>query len=327
MSIPNGVSTTDRALLARVARLHYFESRSKSEIGQELNLSRFKVARLIDEARTSGVVTITIDESGRVDPDLSQRLAAHLGLARCVVVDGRNSIPEMRSDVGGAAAILLKEAVQGGDTVGMAWGRTITAMTEHLTELPSVNVVALTGTVGSDVSESPVEVLRRVSESAGGKAHAIFAPLVLDDALTASTLRRQPDIARVIEYFDVIDVAVLAVGSWDPPISQLRDALPPYERDEFEAQGVVAEVGGTLITENGGLLPGFAERCLTISTRQLARVPRVIAVAAEAEKARAVHAVAQSALITDLVTGRRCAEAMLQMPFIPQRDHAARAQR
>lgn len=327
MSALGGISRTDRALLARVARLHYFESRSKSQIGQELNLSRFKVARLIDEARATGVVTITIDESGRVDPDLSQRLAAHLGLARCVVVDGRNTVPELRSDVGGAAATLLKDAVNDGDTVGVAWGRTITAMTEHLTELPPVNVVAMTGTVGSDLSDSPVEVLRRVSESAGGKAHAIFAPLVLDDTMTASTLRRQPDIARVIEYFDAVDVAVLAVGSWDPPISQLRDTLPPYERDELEAQGVVAEVAGALVTADGGLLPGFAERCLTISSRQLARVPRVIAVAAEAEKASAVHAVARSTLITDLVTDHRCAEAMLKMPFIPQRDHAARGQR
>jgi DNA-binding transcriptional regulator LsrR (DeoR family) len=38
-------------LIASVARRYYLEGRSKVEIAEELGLSRFKVARLLDTAR------------------------------------------------------------------------------------------------------------------------------------------------------------------------------------------------------------------------------------------------------------------------------------
>ncbi len=186
-------------------------------------------------------------------------------------------------------------------------------MTERLTALPPVTVVQLPGAVGSDLSDSPVEVIRRVSLRSGGDAHAIFAPLVVEDAATAATLRRQPDIARALSLFDRVDVAVVAIGSWDPPISQLREVLGRDERDD-PTHGVRAEIAGILLTAEGDLVPDFAERCLSISARQLARVPQVIAVAAEHEKAAAVHAVTRSGLVSALVTEQRCAEALLELP-------------
>lgn len=308
--------------LAHVARRYYVDSASKVEIAAERGLSRFKVARMLEQALADGIVTITIDDAGVVDPGLSARLRTHLGLDECLVVQGRETTAELREDVGAAAAELLTRSLMPGNILGFAWGRTLTAMTERLTELPPVTVVQLTGAVGSDLSDSPVEVIRRVSLRAGGDAHAIFAPLVVEDAATASALRRQPDIARAIALFDRVDVAVVAVGSWDPPISQLREVLARDERDAFTARGVRAEVAGILMTADGELVPDFAERCLSISSRQLARVPKVIAVAAEREKAGAVHAVTRSGLISALVTEQRCAEALLDLPAVAQRAGA-----
>ncbi|MDF2806511.1 MAG: hypothetical protein K0S43_1457 [Cellulosimicrobium sp.] len=300
--------------LAHVARRYYVDSASKVEIGEELGVSRFKVARMLEQALESGIVTITIDDAGVVDPTLSARLRSHLGLDECLVVQGRDTVSELREDVGAAAAELLTRSLRPGNTLGFAWGRTLTAMTERLTALPPVTVVQLTGAVGSDLSDSPVEVIRRVSLRAGGDAHAIFAPLVVEDAATAATLRRQPDIARALSLFDRVDVAVVAIGSWDPPISQLREVLGRDERDDLTARGVRAEIAGILLTAEGDLVPDFAERCLSISARQLARVPKVIAVAAEHEKAAAVHAVTRSGLVSALVTEQRCAEALLDLP-------------
>ncbi|WP_454296508.1 sugar-binding domain-containing protein [Salana multivorans] len=157
-----------------------------------------------------------------------------------------------------------------------------------------------------------------MSNQAGGNAHAIFAPLVLDDAETAAALRRQPDIARAMAYFDRVGVAVVAVGSWDPPISQLHESLSESQREELAAQDVVAEIVGILVTPTGELVSRFADRWLSITAEQLSRVPKVIAVAAEAEKAAALHAVTRSGLISSLVTERRCAEALLDLPRIEQ---------
>lgn len=308
------MAETSRSELAVVARRYYIDGASKVEVAEELGVSRFKVARMLEEAVESGVVTITVDDAGAVDTRLSERLRRHLGLQRCVVVSGSGSTTDLRRHVGSAAAGLLNEVLEPGNVLGFAWGRTLTALTEQLTTLPPVTVVQLTGTVGSDLAESPVEVVRRVSLRTGGNAHAIFAPLVVEDPATAAALRRQPDIARSIALFDQVDVAVVAVGSWSPPISQLREVLSAEDREHLTSVGVQAEVAGILITADGRLVPDFAQRCLSITSGQLSRVPHVVAVAAEKEKAGAVLAVARSGLISTLVTDQACARALLELP-------------
>src|SRR5688572_16065176 len=61
-------------LSASVARRYYIDGRSKIEIAQEFEVSRFKVARLLEAARESGLVRIEIGQAGLIDVDLSTRL-------------------------------------------------------------------------------------------------------------------------------------------------------------------------------------------------------------------------------------------------------------
>jgi DNA-binding transcriptional regulator LsrR (DeoR family) len=74
--------------------------------------------------------------------------------------------------------------------------RTLGAMTESLPTLPPVSLVQLTGTLGANLQESPVEIIRKVALSSDGSASPIFAPLLVEDRATAAALKRQPDVAR-----------------------------------------------------------------------------------------------------------------------------------
>ena len=55
-------------LTATVARRYYLDGASKSDIAAELGLSRFKVARLLDRARATGLVRIELDSPRRDRP-------------------------------------------------------------------------------------------------------------------------------------------------------------------------------------------------------------------------------------------------------------------
>jgi len=307
-----GMTPTERWLLVTVARRFYLEDRSKVEIAKELGLSRFKVARLLEQAVATGVVTITLHDSGTVDPALSARLAEHLGLREALVVEAAGGEAEVRKQIGLTAAGLLSDSVGAGEVLGLAWGRTLSAMTQSLPALPPVSVVQLTGAIGSNLDESPVEIVRKVAVSSGGSAHPIFAPLVVDDPAAATVLRRQPDVARALRMFDDVTTAVVSVGSWDPPNTQLIPAISAEEVTDLRAQGVRADIASILVTEDGTIVTSdFAARCISVTPEQMRRFPRVIAVAGGADKAGAVAAVARAGLITGLVTERALAEAVL----------------
>lgn len=306
------LSVAERSALVAVARRFYLEDRSKVEIADEFGYSRFKVARMLEQARALGVVTITLHDQGTVIPELAERLVAELGLREAVVVESDGSEAVARQHVAAAAADLLSRTLRDGEILGISWGRTLSAMTETLPSLPSVSVVQLTGTVGSNFEQSPVEIVRKVALNSGGSAHPIFAPMVVDNAATAAALRQQPDVAQAMRMFDDVTTAMLALGSWDPVESQLAEAVPDAQRRELLDRGVVAEVAATLIAQDGSLVaPDFADQCIAVTAQQLREIPRVLLVAAGDRKAAAARAVVRAGLLTGIVTDRVLAEALL----------------
>lgn len=308
----------DLRLAAKVARSHYLENRSKVEIAAELNLSRFKVARLLELARTEGLVTIQVRDPRGVDADLSDRLQDELGVARALVLDAAT---DPRAQVGALAAEYLHDAVTAGATIGLAWSRSTQALAEHLYGLPPCTIVQLCGVIPQAAGEEQnVELVRRAAKRVGAGAVTFYAPLVVPDPATAATLRRQPGITDALRRCDSLSIAVIAVGMWAPGESTVHDALPPQQRAAFVKRGAVAETCGILIDADGRpLREGLQKRTIAITAGQLRRTDDVVALATDVERAPAVLALARSGIVSTLITHREVAEKVLSAP----RDRAS----
>lgn len=300
-------------LTASVARRHYIDGKSKIEIGEELQLSRFKVARLLEEARASGLVRIEIGNAGRIDVGLSGELRDAYHLQHAIVVDTvDDDAASLRSDVGRAAAELLSEIVTTEDVLGLGWARSLMAMRSYLSSLPACSVVQLTGALSRPDVDSSIELVRDVARIANGPAYYFYYPMIAPDARTASALRREPEVARAFDQFASVTKAVVGLGSWDPPYSTVYDAISPAERKALHELGVRAEVTGVLLDADGVVVDApLAQRIIGIGAAQLSRVPQVIAIVYGVEKARAARAAIVGGFITGLVTHTSVAHAMV----------------
>jgi DNA-binding transcriptional regulator LsrR (DeoR family) len=120
----------------------------------------------------------------------------------------------------------LAELVQEDDVVGIAWGRTVNAMTAALSEIKRCSIVQMTGALsGAEVSDNAIELVRKMSQISGGAAYPIYAPLLLDDPAAAQSLRGQVTVAEALSCYDRINLAIVPIGSWDPPQSQPYDSI------------------------------------------------------------------------------------------------------
>jgi DNA-binding transcriptional regulator LsrR (DeoR family) len=301
-------------LTATVARRYYLEGVSKSDIAAELGVSRFKVARMLERARSSGLVRIELDTPGEINLDLSMRLRSTHGLRHCVVIDA----PEddevlLRSALGRAAAELLTEIVEPGDVLGLAWARSLMAMRTALTRLPACDVVQLTGALSLPNDDSSVELVRDLARKSNGQGFFYYAPMVLPDAATAKALRRQPDIARAIERYPDVTKAVIGVGAWQQGLSTVVGALTEQERREIYDLGVRGELSGVQVDGEGNpVATPLTDRLIGIDAEQLHAVPDVIAVAYGTAKVDAVNAGIRGGFITSLVTHTGLASGLLQ---------------
>ena len=307
-------------LAASIARRHYVDGRTKTEIAEEFRLSRFKVARLLEAARELGLVRIEIGHAGTIDVETSGRLCERFQLRHAIVVDTPDDdLVSLRRNLGTAAADLLSEIVTAGDVIGLAWARSVQAMVAELKSLPAVPVVQLTGaltshhdTSSSIAGDSSVDIVREVARISGGPAYLFFAPFLVTNPATARALRKQPDMARAFDRISSVTVAVVGIGHWASGQSTLYDAANERERARLRREGVCAEVAGVFLTADGHVLQtALNDRMIAISGAQLRSVDQLIAIPYGVAKAPAVRAALLSGMVDTLVTHLSLADALL----------------
>ncbi|MHA3700556.1 sugar-binding transcriptional regulator [Jatrophihabitans sp. YIM 134969] len=315
----------ESVLLANVARRFYLVGQSKTEIADDLEISRFRVARLLETARETGLVRIEITTPGQLDSELSWRLQQTYGLAHALVLDiGVDDEPAARRTLGEAAADLLSDIVTVDDVVGLAWARSLHPMGTALDHFLPVPVVQLTGALSRPDGLDVLELVRTLARLGGGAAHVFYAPMIAADAGTARTLRRQPDVTRVLRLARDVTVAAVGIGAWEEGLSTVYDAFSPDDREALARAGVVADVSGVLLDAGGDPVENaMTQRVVGFTAADLQAIPTVIAVAYGDAKATAVASALRGGHVNALVTHSSMAEALLSLRESPDPDGPA----
>jgi DNA-binding transcriptional regulator LsrR (DeoR family) len=302
-------------LAARVARQFYLEGVSKVDIADRLGISRFRVARLLDSARESGLVRIEIGlPGGALDAGLSAELCSVFGLRHAFVFNFPEDGSSLRQRLGEAAGQVLMDLIAPGDVLGLTWSRTLSGLTAALTQLPPCPIVQLTGAVPPPDGRDLLELVRGVARVGGGTAHVFYAPMLVDDAATATAIRRQSDIAEAFALIPSVTIAVVSIGAWEPGLSTIYDAITPAERAELAAAGVRAELAGVFIGADGRpLATPLDGRMIVAPVPLFTRIPFVLGVAYDAAKCAAVLAAIGGGLVHGLVTHTSLARGLLAL--------------
>lgn len=310
-----GPGPRELVLATEVARRHYLLGEAKTDIAETLGISRFKVARLIDLALSTGIVSISITPPDSLDTETSSRLRDHLGLEHALVAPGPapTDAPAARTVLSRLAADLLRELLDDGDVLGLPWSRTVSTLPAQLDGLPPVDVVQLTGALQvPDVDSSAVSITREAARATGGRATLFFAPFLLEDAAAARAVRRQSEVRAAIAARSRVTHAVVGLGAWGEAASTIHDAITDEERGAAARAGVVGEIAGALFDDQGrGVASPLARRLISVSVDELVAVPEVIAVCGGAQRAEAVRAAITGGLITGLVCDAALADELL----------------
>lgn len=296
------------------ARRYFLGHHTKSKIAAELGVSRFKVARLIDDAIEQGILQFVITEPDDLNTELGEQVRTAYGLKAVLVLDGPD-LPTnaLTAPLGNLAALFLDEMLIDGQTLGVAWGRTLAAMAGALGHLPKVDIVQVAGApLGLEIPQNPVTLLHRLASLSGGRAYPVYSPMWAEDPHLIERLRQEPSVASAMSRYDSIDVLVVGIGAWAPAESCLCIGFPETWRREALAAGVQADVCGTLVDSNGlEVKSPLDDRGLTITSKHLRRIPDVIGIGGGREKAEAIASVLRGKWINILITDAGVARHLL----------------
>jgi DNA-binding transcriptional regulator LsrR (DeoR family) len=315
--MPRPRSAPDLYLLSKVSTLYYLRDQTQQEIAERIGLSRPAVSRLLRDAQTQGIVQITISPPQGLHLELETRLEEQFGLnvVRVVSVEAGTSGDLLRRQIGGAAAGFLARSVHPGDTIGMAWGTTLSAMVQSMAPLATenVHVVQTLGGIGPPAAEAyAAELVRRLAQLLGAAPILFPTPGVVATPEVRDVLRNDPHVQAALRHFDTLDTVYVGIGAIGTnPVLNDGHSLPPGTHDELVGAGAVGDIALRFFDAEGKPVhSSLDDRILGITAEQLHKVPRVVAVAGGADKVEAIRAALKSKMVDVLITDHDTAEAL-----------------
>ena len=302
--------------LGQVARLFFDRRLTKVEIAARLGISRFRVARLLDDAVASGAVRIVFRDGPDEDPVLGRALERRFGIGTCLVAGSGGD-----DGVARLAAGLVDGLLGAGESIGVAWGSTVGRVVRVIPvrDDPTIDVVQLAGSSTSlEAGTDPGDLTSVLAQRLGARHHRIHAPAFVESAELRTALLRQPEIATAVDRFGSIAVALVGIGAFagrdgQSSSSLLRSgALGPDEAGRLAGLGAVGDLLVHPFTADGRFVAAdLSARAVAMSVDELRLVPNVVAVAAGAAKATAIRGALASGVVDALVTDAETADELL----------------
>ncbi len=319
------VSPTDETgEMALAARRSMFFDRemTKVQIASQLGISRFRVARLIESARQRGLVRIEFRDIPRQDRELAKTIEDGWGLDLCVVVAGDPRSDQPLLPLTRLAAAVIVDLIGPDEIIGIAWGSTLAAIVEELRPRtsPGVQVVQLAGSSGRvERIRNPGELARTLAERLGGTYHALFAPAFVELATLRDALLREPEIQDTVSLFDRVSLAIIGIGAFAGGKASSSSLVHSHVLSDKDLERLLLEgaVGDLILypfdSDGRFVADRLADRAVAVTTEQLVRFPRVIAVAGGANKAAAIAGALSTGMISILVIDEPAARRLVVM--------------
>ena len=298
-------------------KLYYQQELSQAEVAARMGLSRPTVAKLLARGRERGFVTIEIHDPREDASEIALRLEKRFGLASVRVAHGRDMTEgEAIEQVGRVGADVVTQLVRDGMSVGISWGRTMSALAAHLTRAPrqGVRVVQLKGgTSFSERATHDLEIMRAFCEAFDAQPRYLPLPVIFQDTAMLSIVRRDRAIDRVLQEGRGVDVAVFTVGALGREALSLN--LGQLDEAEVEAlmRDAVGDACSRFFTREGGVaLASVDRRTVGITLEELRARPVRVLVAGGRVKAEALETALHMGLATHLVVDQDLALALLE---------------
>lgn len=307
----------EELLTVRVAELYYEENKTQDEIGALLGISRWKAGRLLTQARERGIVRIEIVHPRARRLGLERELTARFGLKDAVVVPRPDEGVDPRGVVTQAAADFLAALRPVPKTLGVSWGRTLTDVSESITDgwAVGVTVVQINGGVSLNRRASTAATLAATIAARGrGEAVLLPSPAILERRETKEAITSDRTVAGVLALASRADAYLFSAGVGDEH-SALVDSgyLRADDIAELARKGAIGDVLGRYVDANANIVdPELNDRTVGVELDTLRSAETAIFVVSGEDKRDIARAVVVNGLCSILITDEGTARDLLE---------------
>jgi DNA-binding transcriptional regulator LsrR (DeoR family) len=302
--------------IVKICYLYYKEGKTQEEISSMFGLSRFKIIRLLKEARNTGLVTIHINDSLEKITETEITLARVFGLKECVVVRVKEFAHRSPLEqIGEAGAQYLSRIIHRHRVLGVSWGRTLYHVVENVKPMETKNltVVQISGGLGTIEGTDTNILTMMLSQRLGGTAYVIQAPVIVQNGMIRDTLLKEGKISEALTVARTADLVIVGIGIvskegglWKAGFLDHRDYV------NLKKAGAIGAIGGRFYDFNGKTCSNsLDDRIIGLTLNELRGTRHKIGVAMGGEKIQAIFGALRGQLLDALITDEDTAKALL----------------
>lgn len=305
--------------LIEIATLYYYEDVTQEDLSRRFSLSRAKISRLLQRARTDGLVEIRVHQSSSVGAVLEKNFIDRFGIDRLLVSVDIRDPDAQRNAVARLVAAHLEKTLSPGKTVAVGMGRNVAAVADALVTPPCGGVTfvcAIGGSLRAGEHMNPDHICRRLAARFGGESETLYAPALVTDVAVRDELYRNDTVKLTLDRARRADIALIGIGDLSEDSNMVRMGwFSPQEIAEARLGGTIGDTMGYDFIDIHGrpAITSMQGRVIGLSREDLDRIPDVIAIASENTKAPAILGALRTGAIDTLATSFANAHTILSL--------------
>ncbi|KRE11155.1 DNA-binding transcriptional regulator [Bosea sp. Root381] len=303
----------------RAAWLYYMEGLTQAEIAERLKMTRLRVNRLLVEARSSGLVNITINSRLESCVRLEHGLVEAFGLKQAIVVPTPGDAAQLSAQIGRAAGEFVSRIVEEhpSGVFGVGWGGTLRETIRHIRpgQYRDLTVTSMMGGLTYGIELNTFEIASRFARLWQAECHYLAAPIYAGTPQSRDTILEQDVFEAAFSRIRATDVAILSAGDLSERSLLVRYGLPrDVGTEELAAAGAVGDLLGQFIDARGEAIGHpINRRAIALPLEGLRRIPTVILASGGSNKAAVITAALRAGLVSVLITDEAAAAAALAL--------------
>jgi len=313
------MTSSDNSIEARVAWLYFMEGLTQADIAQKLGMTRLRVNRMLVDARTSGLVSITINSRFASCIELEHSLVKQFALKDAVIVptpQDPDLVPVLLGQATGEylSNVLETNKVSG---LGLGWGGTLRETIRNMRSgrYPDLCINSMMGGLTHGLELNTFETASSLANRLNAECQYLAAPIYAGSPDSRDIILAQDVFREAFERIATNDIAVLSVGDLTMRSLLIRYGLPrDVTTDELVSLGAVGDILGQFYNESGQVIDHpLNRRAIALPLRELSRIPTVVLTSGGKNKTRALAGALKARLASVIICDEDTARAALEL--------------
>jgi len=306
-------------VLTDIADQYYNQGKTQSEIADYYETNRFKISKLLQDAKTEQIVEININYSTQRNTGLEKELKEAFPLSKVLVANTQYSpYLDSLSRIGKTGADYLKRILTPNTTLGVTWGKTIHSVIHQMSEVTHnpVTAVQLTGCfrLPNPAAESR-ELVRTVAAAYYGSYYYLDAPLYTQSIALKEELLKEPLLQTTLKKAEQMTAIITGIGGRSS-LPLLNPAFAPYltETDLKHLEHCIGSIYGYVLDEHGQIADiDLNRKIVAAPIENILKVPHRLAVVYGRHKAEITYKALRNHLINEIATDTDTALNLLEL--------------